>query len=247
MPSVAASASTSSQPTISTRPSATSWTTPRRARPRPSGPRRDRRRRRGRPGPGARAGHAATSGRSIGRTGSPAAAIAALTASIETSRRWKIPAASTASAPPSTHRGDEVGGAGGAARRDDRHPDARRDRARGARCRSRTSSRRGRSRSRAARPRRARPRARAHATASRPAGSRPPLTTTSKPDGTSGVPSGTRRASIATTTACEPNRAAQRGHEPGIGDGPRVEADLVGARAEHVAHVVDATARRRRR
>ena len=50
--------------------------------------------------------HATASGTS--RTGSPAAAIAALTAAIEWIRRWKIEAASTASAPPSTDRGDEV-------------------------------------------------------------------------------------------------------------------------------------------
>ena len=43
------------------------------------------------------------------RTGRPAAAIASLTAAIEWSRRWKIEAARTASAPPSTDRGDEVG------------------------------------------------------------------------------------------------------------------------------------------
>ena len=46
----------------------------------------------------------------------------------------------------------------------------------------------------------------AQSTASRPAASRPPLTTTSKPDGNAGL--GDRRASIATTTAWLPNRAA---------------------------------------
>ena len=81
------------------------------------------------------------------------------------------------------------------------------DRAQQRRCRSPTSSRRGRSRSRAAR----RPRARRPARPSRPrrgpADSRPPLTTTSKPDG-SAASAATARASIATTTAWLPNRAA---------------------------------------
>src|SRR5688572_19861090 len=46
-----------------------------------------------------RRAHAADSGTSL--TGSPAAAMAAFTSAIEWMRRWKIDAASTASAPPS--------------------------------------------------------------------------------------------------------------------------------------------------
>ena len=64
---------------------------------------------------GVRVDHAATA-----RTDSPAAAIAALTPAIECWRRWKIDAARTASAPPSTTAATKSSGPGRAARRDDR-------------------------------------------------------------------------------------------------------------------------------
>ena len=114
---VAASASASSQPTISTRPSATSWTTP---ATRPSCPRRRVRvETRGdvdRPGAD---GHAAAPA-GAARTGSPAAAIAALTSAIETSRRWKIAGGEDGVGAALADRGHEVGRARGAARGDDR-------------------------------------------------------------------------------------------------------------------------------
>ena len=94
---VAARASASMWPTISTRPSAASWTT---AGTRPSGRSPDLR---ALPAQRSCRGRGAT--RSHGPDGTnrqPAAAIAALTAAIEWIRRWKIEAARTASAPPST-------------------------------------------------------------------------------------------------------------------------------------------------
>ncbi len=63
--------------------------------------------------------HAAASGTSL--TGRPAAAIAAFTSAIEWIRRWKIDAASTASAPPSRTAATKSAGLGGPSRRDDRH------------------------------------------------------------------------------------------------------------------------------
>ena len=54
---------------------------------------------------------------------------------------------------------------------------------------------------------------------------------------------------MATTTAWRPNRCAQAAIKRWIGDGRRVERDLVGPRPEHVAHLVhgtDPTAHRER-
>ena len=45
---------------------------------------------------------------------------------------------------------------------------------------------------------------------------------------------------MATTTACRPNRVAQRSMSAGIGDGRGVERDLVGPGAQDVAHLLDA-------
>ena len=76
----------------------------------------------------------------------------------------------------------------------------------------------------------------AQSTASSPVASRPPLTTTSQP----ALGRLVRRASIATTTAWRPNRAAHARDQLRVGDGGRVQRDLVGAGPKHVAHLVDA-------
>ena len=75
--------------------------------------------------------------------------------------------------------------------------------------------------------------------ASSPAGSRPPLTTTSKPDGwvaSTAVAPGVDGDHHG--LAAEPRRA--RRHQRRIGDRARVQADLVRAGPQHVAHLVDA-------
>ena len=64
----------------------------------------------------------------MARTGNPAPAIAALTDAIEWIRRWKIDAASTASAPPSRTAATKSAGPRSATRRDDRHRHAIGDR-----------------------------------------------------------------------------------------------------------------------
>ena len=47
-------------------------------------------------------------------------------------------------------------------------------------------------------------------------------------------------ASIATTTAWRPNRSAQSPDQSRVGDGRRVQRDLVGPGPQHIAHLVDA-------
>ena len=89
-------------------------------------------------------GHAAASARR--RTGRPAAAIAGLTSAIAWIRRWKIEAARTASAPPSTTAATKSAGPRGATRGDDRDRGRGRDGPQQRGVEAGSASRRGRSR-----------------------------------------------------------------------------------------------------
>ena len=79
---------------------------------------------------------------------------------------------------------------------------------------------------------------RAQATASLPVAVRPPWTKTSKPELFA-------RASIASTTACEPKRRASSSSRAGSLHGRGVDGDLVGAGPQQHLGVVQRSARRR--
>ena len=177
------------------------------------------------------------------RTGSPAAAIAAFTVGDRVLRRWKIPAASTASArprePPRRSRPARR-------RRPTRRPGTSTrvgDRPEERRCRSRTGCRRGRSRSPAARRRRAPCALRPNRPRRGRSASRPPRTTTSKPAGVGGPATGVDRDDhgIAART-----RAAPLDDRARIEHRRAVHCDLVGAGAEDAPSSPPRSGRRRR-
>ena len=180
------------------------------------------------------------------RTGSPAAAIAALTSPMEWIRRWKIEAARTASAPPS--RTAATKSAGPAA-----PPDAMTGtRTRDVIARSSAVSKPDPVPSRSIDVTRSSPAPRstarsAQATASRPVGSRPPRDDDlpGRRPVRIGRHDGARVDRDDDGLAAEP--AGAPADERRVGDGRGVERDLVGARAEHVAHRHDASGPRHRR
>ena len=135
-------------------------------------------------------------------------------------------------------RRDEVRGAGRAAGRDDRHVDTRDVIARSRSVSKPDRSRRDRSRSRAARRRRGRPRGRpsrrrrARSPRGRP-GRRPPRPAPRPRRSPPGVDRDDDRLA--------PERAGAARDERRVRDRRRVERDLVGAGAEDVAHLVDAS------
>ena len=85
---------------------------------------------------------------------------------------------------------------------------------------------------------------RAHSTTRRPVGLRPPCTNTCA-SRTGSAASGSRRASMATTTACAPKLRPMASISVGIGEGGGVDADLVCAGVEYalgIARAADASA-----